>query len=145
MLAFRRICDFKGTSDKHEFQPYVALFIITSLITTNVPSEPIGPIESSFRLAGLILALLPLPALVTRRLRELGYLTMGKVWLGAFAVTLLLELNYRLSLMPRLIDVEALISISTFSLGAILIFLCFFKSSKVKIEAAKKQSLNKTN
>lgn len=57
---------------------------------------------------------------------------MGKVWLGAFAATLLLELNYRLSLMPRLVMIEVLISTLTAGLGAILILLCFFKSSKIK-------------
>ena len=132
MLAFDRISDFKGTSDKREFQLYAVVFFITLLIINGVSLGPIGPIELSFRLVGLILVLLPLPALMTRRLRELGYMMMGKVWLGAFVATLLLELNYRLSLMPRFVMVEALISISTVGLGAILILLCFFKSSKVK-------------
>lgn len=132
MLAFERTSDFKGTNDKREFQPYAVVFFITLLIINGVSLGTIGSIELSFRLAGLILVLLPLPALMTRRLRELRYMMMGKVWLGAFAATLLLELNYRLSLMPRLVMIEVLISTLTAGLGAILILLCFFKSSKVK-------------
>ena len=32
MLAFERTSDFKGTSDKREFQPYAVVFFITLLI-----------------------------------------------------------------------------------------------------------------
>ena len=133
MIAFKRISDFKGTSDKREFQPYGVLLITALWIVSSVSSGPMEPIESSLRLAGLILVLLPLPALITRRLRDLGHLTMGKVYLGTFAAALLLELSYRLGLWNScLAMIGMLTSFVALGLCVVIFLLCFFKSSKIK-------------
>ena len=138
MYAFKRISDFKGTSDKREFQPYAVMLIIASWIGSSVLSGPIRPIESSLKLAVLILTLLPLPALMTRRLRDLRYLTMGKICLGMFATTLLLELSYQLGLWNSwLAVIGMLVSIVSVSLCMVIFLLCFFKSSKTKKEITK--------
>jgi len=133
MIAFKRISDFKGTSDKREFQPYGALLIIALLIVSSVSSGPMSPIELSLKCAGLIIVLLPLPALITRRLCDLGHLTMGKICLGLFATTLLLELIYRLDLWSSwLVTVAMLVSFVALGLSMAIFLLCFLKLSKVK-------------
>ena len=137
MLAFNRISDFKGTSDKREFQPYVVMFIISLLIVDHVSAGPIGLI---FKLVGLFFVLLPLPALMTRRLRDLEHLTMGKVWLCTVAVSLLfLILNGGLMSYSTWMAIAVIISsFVVIGLGAAMFLLCFFKSSKVKAEIVKK-------
>ena len=137
MLAFKKISDFKGTSDKREFQPYAVMLVITLLIINSFSSDRMGPMELSLRLAGLILVLLPLPALMTRRLRDLGHLTMGKVWLGAAAVSLLS------AVLMFCVDWGAMAIVAFISycvvggLGAAIFLLCFFRSAKVKSDKAK--------
>ncbi len=135
MIVFKRISDFKGTSDKREFQPYGMLLIIALWIVSSVSSGLAGPIELSLKCAGLVLVLLPLPALITRRLRGLGYLTMGKVLLGLLSVCFSLGSIYMCIPSMRIGWISAIIALSFFlvkGLWLVIFLLCFFKSSKVK-------------
>lgn len=141
MKAFKRISDFEGTSDKGEFQSYVVMLIIVSWILSR---GSLGPIESLLRLAGLIWVELPLPALMIRRLRDLGRLPMGKVWLSTALLFLVLSIGvvtcvscfdfkeaYSIWLaIPVLIYLLSFFVVV--GLGVAIFLFGFFESAKVK-------------